>query len=144
MTAPHSAKGRPRWGKWLLYIAVFGAVAVLIISQLPRGAYPTDLTRVGAGKPALVLAYDIQSSGGMTVMGLLDTVRGEYADRVEFLVAPLGEPNGQDFAERYRAISGSVMLFSGTGTHVRTIHNAPDADVLRQALQGLVSGSLIR
>ena len=115
-------KGMPLWGKWLAYLCVVAAVGILVWSQLPRGAYPTDLTRIGKGKPALVLAYDIQSMGGMTAMGLLDNLRGEYADRIEFLVSDLGVPEGRNFAQRYGAINGTVILLSGDGVHARTIH----------------------
>ena len=135
---PH--KGMPRWGKWLLYLAFYSAAGTLIWSQLPRGAYPTDLTRVGQGRPALVLAYDISSMGGMESMGLLDNVRGEYAGRVEFLVADLGVPDGHNFAQRHGAVSGSVMLYSGGGSHTRTIHPPLTLETLRRALGEAVSG----
>lgn len=137
---PIPRKDLPRWGKWLIYLSIFGAAGTLIWSQLPRGAYPTDLTRVGERRPALVLAYDITSMGGMAVMGLLDTLRGEYADRIEFLVADLGVPDGRKFAQRHGAASGTVMLFSRDGSHVRTIHLPPNTEVLRHALEEVVSG----
>ncbi len=136
--APH--KSLSRRGKWLIYLAIFGAIGALIWSQLPRGAYPTDLTRVGKGRPALVLAYDIDSMGGMSVMGLLDVLRGEYADRVEFLVADLGVPDGRDFAQRHDAINGTVMLYSADGSHMRTIHLPLNTEILRHALEQVVSG----
>lgn len=135
-----SHKGLPRWGKGLIYLFIIGAVGALIWSQLPRGAYPTDLTRVGAGRPALVLAYDINTMGGMETMEQLDILRGDYADRVEFLVASLGMADGQDFARRYGAVNGSVMLFSGAGSHVRTIHLPLNSDMLRLALEEIAAG----
>jgi hypothetical protein len=132
--------GMPRWGKWLAYLGVIVAVGALIWSQLPRAAYSTDLTRIGKGRPALVLAYDIQSMGGMTGMGLLDNLRGEYGDRLEFLVAELGVPVGRDFAQQFGAINGTVTLLSGDGTHLRTIHPPIAADMLRQAVEEAASG----
>ena len=132
--------GMPRWGKWLAYLGVIVAVGTLIWSQLPRAAYSTDLTRIGKGRPALVLAYDIQSMGGMTGMGLLDNLRGDYADRVEFLVADLGVPVGREFAQHFGAINGTVTLLSGDGTHLRTIHPPIAADMLLQAVGEAASG----
>ncbi|MFO7543807.1 MAG: hypothetical protein R6W97_13500 [Thiobacillus sp.] len=55
-SAPH--KGLPLWGKGLIYVFIVVAVGALIWIQLPRGSYPTDLTRIGNGRPALVLAYE--------------------------------------------------------------------------------------
>ncbi len=100
--------------KWLIYMAIIGGVLALVWSQLPRSPYSTDLARIGQGQPALVLAYDIQSMGGMEVMAMMDDLRGEYAERVAFLVAPLGAPHGQAFGTRFGATNGSVVMFSGT------------------------------
>jgi len=137
---PVPRQGLPRWGKWLISIFFIGAVGTLIWSQLPRGAYSTDLTRVGAGRPALVLAYDINTMGGMAVMELMDSLRGEYTPRVELLVAALGEPGGFGFAQRYGAVNGTVMTFAGDGSHLRTIHLPASATVLRRALDEVVAG----
>lgn len=131
---PEPTKGLPKWGKRLIYLFFFGALAALILSQLPRGSYSTDLTRVGNGQPALVLAYDINSTGGMEVMKLMDSLRDEYADRVEFLIADLGTPQGFQFAKRHNAINGTVMFYSAKGSYVRTIHVPPNTETLRYAL----------
>lgn len=130
----------PRWGKWLIYLAFFGAMATLILSQLPAGAYSTDLTRVGDGRPALVLAYDISSTGGMEVMKMMDVLREEYAQRAHFLVADLGTPQGSSFAKRHRAINGSVMIYSADAKHLFTIHLPPNTETLRKALEQALSG----
>jgi hypothetical protein len=133
-------EGLSPWRKRLMYAVIFTALAALIFGLLPRGAYSTDLSRIGDGRPALVLAYDLNSSGGMEVMKLMDALRDEYADRVEFLVADLGTPEGFQFAQRHRAINGTVMFYSGEGSHVRTIHLPPDIETLRFSLDEVVSG----
>jgi len=133
-------EGLSPWRKRLMYAVFFTVLAALIFGLLPRGAYSTDLSRIGDGRPALVLAYDLNSSGGMEVMKLMDALRDEYAERVEFLVADLGTPEGFQFAQRHRAINGTVMLYSGEGSHVRTIHLPPDIETLRLSLDEVVSG----
>lgn len=134
-------KGLPRWAKGLIYLLIIGAVGALAWSQLPRGGYPTDLTRIGQGQPALVLAYDNNSMGGMEVMALLDDLRGDYAGRVELLVAQLSMEDGHAFAQRHGAANGSVMLFLGAGAHVRTLH-MPNSHMLRVALDEAASGQV--
>jgi hypothetical protein len=129
----------PRKTKWLIYLVISGLVLALVWSQLPRSPYPTDLERVGQGQPALVLAYDIQSMGGMAVMGMMDDLRGEYAERVAFLVAPLGAPLGHAFGQRHDAINGTVVLFSATGKAVRTLHLPANTAELQKALDGLLA-----
>jgi hypothetical protein len=142
--APAPATARPRLLKWAIAAFIAGLVGALIWSQLPRGPYSTDLTRIGQGRPAVVLAYDIQTMGGMEVMAMLDTLRPTYRDRVQFLVAPLGAPNGHAFGERHRAISGTVVLFTETGIPVRTIHGPASAAELQQALEGLLAQGMPR
>lgn len=137
---PKPTEGLSTWQKRLIYLAFFTALAVLLFGHLPRGAYSTDLSRVGDGQPALVLAYDLNSAGGMEVMKLMDALRDEYSDRVEFLVADLGTPKGSQFAQRHRATNGTVVFYSGEGSHVRTIHLPPDIETLRLGLDEVVSG----
>lgn len=134
-------QGLSIWIKVLITLAIIGAVGALILSQLPRGAYPTDLTRIGQGRPALVLAYDIQSMGGMTGMELLDKLRDEYADRVEFLVADLGVPQGRQFAQSVGAVNGTVAFLSGDGTHLQTMHPPLIPEALRQAVHNVAAGT---
>jgi hypothetical protein len=88
-----------------------------------------------------VLAYDIQSMGGMEVMAMMDDLRGDYADRIKFLVAPLGAPNGHAFGDRYDAINGTVVLFSASGAAVDKVHLPANTAALQQALDGLLAQS---
>lgn len=138
-TAQHPRLSRK--SKWLIYMAVVGGVLALVWSQLPRSPYSTDLARIGQGQPALVLAYDIQSMGGMAVMAMMDDLRGEYAERITFLVAPLGAPHGQAFGDRFGVTNGSVVLFSARGTAVGTAHLPANTAELQQALEGLLARS---
>ena len=140
--APVQHQRISRMRKWLISLAIAGSVIALIWSQLPRAPYSTDLARIGQGQPALVLAYDIYSMGGMAVMAMMDDLRGEYAERIAFLVAPLGAPNGRDFGERFGAVNGSVVLFSAKGTVVGTLHLPADTAELQKALEGLLARAL--
>jgi hypothetical protein len=141
-TAPTPAF--PRSAKWAIYAVIAALVGALVYSQLPRGPYSTDLSRIGQGSPAVVLAYDIQTMGGMEVMAMLDTLRPTYRDRVQFLVAPLGAPHGQAFGQRHQAISGTVVLFTEAGIPVRTIHGPASAAELQQAIDGLLAFGMPR
>lgn len=141
---PAPSSGLPRPAKWSIYGVIAALVGVLAWSQLPRGPYSTDLSRIGQGRPAVVLAYDIQTMGGMEVMAMMDTLRPNYRDRVEFLVAALGAPEGQAFGQRHRAISGTVVLFSEAGIPVRTLRGPANAAELQQALEGLLAHGMPR
>ena len=124
----------PGWGKVLITLAVIFGAGILIFTQLPRGAFPTDLSRIGQGSPALVVARDINFVAGAEVMDLLNTVRPEYSDRVEFLAVNLGNRQGQGFARLHRMRDGTVVLFSGDGTRISAIDVPRTQGEVRQLL----------
>lgn len=124
----------PRWVKSLITVAVLVGAGALIFTQLPRGAFPTDLSRIGQGTPALVVARDISYLSGAEVMDLMNEIRPEYAGRVEFLAAHLGQPDGEAFARRYNAWDGTVVLFAGDGSVRARLHAPQTTAELRQAL----------
>lgn len=123
-----------RWRNRLLTILFIVGVGSFLWSQLPDGGYPTDLSQIGNGRPALVLAHDSNYAGGMAVMYLMSEIRHEYADRVDFVVAHLGLADGQEFARRHGARDGVVLLFTGDGRNVSVLHQPQNVDELRVAL----------
>ena len=134
-----TTSGFTRLQKWLIYAAITIGTLALVWSQLPRGPYSTDLNRIGQGQPSLVLAYDIQSMGGMAVMAMMDEVYDEYTDRITFLVADLGTPDGQAFSRRYDLFNGSVVLLTARGAAVSTLHLPFNTAGLQQALEELLA-----
>lgn len=125
----------PGWAKVVITLVVIVGAAALILSQLPRGAFPTDLSRIGQGKPALVVARDISFVAGAEVMDLLGEIRPEYAERVEFLAVNLGDPNGRRFVRRHGLRDGSVVLFSGDGTRVGAVQTPRSKREVRELLR---------
>jgi hypothetical protein len=123
------------WRRRLILTAAFVAVGSLVWNQLPKGSYPTDLSRIGQGQAALVLAIDSNYSGGASVMELLNAVRHDFADSVQFLVASLALPNGQAFADQHQAGDGTVLVFNAKGQRVAVLHAPKTQDELRKALQ---------
>lgn len=133
-TDPPAARRWPRWLKWPLTLLALAAVGAFLWQALPRGAYPTDLSRVGAGRPTLVLAHDSNYIGGAAVMELMNGIRPDYAGRVDFLVAHLAMDDARAFASRHGAKDGTVLLFAADGRRVGTLHLPQGADELRGAL----------
>ncbi|TVP87033.1 MAG: hypothetical protein EA347_08365 [Thioalkalivibrio sp.] len=125
----------PGWAKVVITLVVVVGAAALILTQLPRGAFPTDLSRIGQGTPAIVVARDINFVAGYEVMDLLVELRPEYAERVEFLAVNLGHPDGQQFASRHGMRDGTVVLFSGDGTRVGAVHTPRTEREVRELLQ---------
>lgn len=137
-STPRNPPAPPRGTKPVLAI-LFAAFLAFVWSRLPGGAYPTDLSRVGAGRPALVLAYDSNTTQGVAVMDLMNRIRDDYAGRVEFLVAHLGVADGQEFAGRFAAVDGTVLLFAADGRVVEVLQRPPSVGELRRALDRVLA-----
>jgi hypothetical protein len=118
--------------------AIVGALG-LVWTQLPRGAFSTDLSRIGQGTPALVVARDTNYLAGAEVMDLINTVRPEYDGRVVFLAAHLGHPDGQAFARRYGMEDAVVVIFDADGTPMDRLVIPQSAEALRAALNAVGS-----
>ena len=82
-----------------------------------------------------VLAMDSNYLGGASVMNLLNDVRHDFADSVQFLVASLALPNGQAFANQHQASDGMVLLFDAKGQRMAVLYTPQTQDELRKALQ---------
>ncbi len=93
-----------------------------------------DLSSIGQGEPSLVLAYENFSPTGGAALEQLREVRDDYEDRLQFIVADLGTPQGRGFAERHRLIDGQAVLLDGQGKPVDTWMVQDDPAALRARL----------
>jgi hypothetical protein len=129
------ATGRfPRWLKWPALLLAMLTVGTLIWQQLPGAGYSTDLSKVGAGLPTLVLTRDNNYVGGAEVMELMNDIRADYAGRVDFLVAHLPTPAGRAFVTQHGVRDGTVVLFDAEGRRVDTLPFPGSTEELRSAL----------
>ncbi|MEX0729378.1 MAG: hypothetical protein WED00_08060 [Aquisalimonadaceae bacterium] len=131
-----------RGGKLLIAMVIIAAAGAVIWSQLPRGGYSTDLSVIGQGRPALVLAYDQVYVGGTEVMDHMNRVRASYADRMEFVVADMGTAEGRNFVQRHEVRDGAVLLFDADGVRQGTINQPRSPEELQRAIDGALSGSM--
>jgi hypothetical protein len=123
------------WRRRLIVTGIVVGSGVFLWSRLPKGSYPTDLSRIGQGQAALVLAMDSSYLAGAEVMHLLHGLRDDFAGSVQFLVASLSLPEGRAFARQHEAGDGTVVLFDGSGQRVAVLHSPQTQDEVRQALQ---------
>lgn len=115
-------------------IATFIALAY-VVTMVALRPISADLSVIGKGKPALVLAYENFSMEGGEALERLRQIRGDYESRVDFVVADLGTPQGQAFAQRYRLIDGSAVFLDKDGTPLKVTFIPVDEQALREQLE---------
>ncbi len=101
------------------------ALLGLAVMSLPRG-FDTDLSKIGAGKPAVVFVYDPNLVVSNQQTRELDAVRESLGDALHFLIADVGRPEAQQLMRQHQARPTQLLLF------------APDGSVLGR-MQGLVT-----
>lgn len=94
----------------------------------------TDLSVIGQGKPALVLAYENFSPTGGEALDRLRQVRAEYESRLHFVVADLGTPQGRAFANRFGLADGQAVFLKPDGQPLHVIRIPGDGQELRTHL----------
>ena len=107
--------------------------AGFVFSRLGARPISTDLSGVGQGKPALVVAYENYTPAGANALERLSGVRADYEDRMLFRVADLGTPDGRAFASLHRLSNGVAVFLGHDGERVRvTAIPASEAELREQ------------
>jgi hypothetical protein len=123
------------WSKWLTLLLIVAALAFVVV-MLPRG-FSEDLSVIGQGKNVVVVVHDKEGVQSMNLMSMVNKVRGEYADRIEFRVADANTKEGLAFAEKHQVPSASLILFARDGHRLGIVDGesgAQDPDALRKTL----------
>lgn len=121
----------PGWLKWLVTGICLAVVLGILWQLAPRGAFPSDLSLTGQGRPALVMVRDPGIMGGERVMELMEAIHPEYEQHMDFLVVQPGHPDGRAFAEQYDAGDGTVVLLDGQGEALASMARPSSEEQLR-------------
>ncbi|MEH6825601.1 MAG: hypothetical protein V7629_17020 [Motiliproteus sp.] len=114
-------------------IAVLAA-GVFIATQTMMTPISTDLSVIGQGTPSLVLGVESYSPAGGDALNRLNVVKGDYEDRILFVVADLGTPQGQTFARQYNLQDGVAIFLSSDGKPDKITSIPADEQELRKQL----------
>jgi len=134
------ASGGARKIKW----AVSGMLALLVaivVMNLPRG-FSDDLSRIGRGKAAVVLVRDKNAVESMDLMNLLDSIRGRYAGRVEFLLTDYDTPEGRAFIAANSTVPITLVLFDAGGKQVKVLTAPQTAASLQQEITSITGAKI--
>ena len=127
-----------KYYKTVTIIAASLAAMLLVVYLLIIGVgkpISTDLSVIGQGKAALVLAYDNFSPTGGDALNRLRQVRNDYDSRLDFVVADLGTPQGKSFANRYQLADGQAVFLKPDGQPLLVTSIPADERELRSRLE---------
>ncbi len=122
-------------------IAVTAVTLVALIAVgyvLTMGAgkpISSDLSIIGQGKPALVLAYTNFSPTSGDALNRLRQIRSDYDSRLDFVVADIGAPPGRAFAKRYQLAEGQAVFLKRDGRPLGVTSIPVDEQELRSLLE---------
>lgn len=133
--APASKSSTARLMRILVTLLCLVVVAAVLWQLLPKASFSSDLTRIGQGRPALVMLREVHVMGGDLVMEYMSQIQDEFRDEVEFLVVHTGNPDGQTFAATHRVGDGSLVLFDGNGDVIGRVDRPAGSAELRQYLR---------
>ncbi len=98
-------------------------------------AFSTDLERIGQGKPAIVLIYDMENGSSLDLMKGYNAIRHDYEHLVDFFVADVESPKGKVFIRTYKATPGSAIYFLGNGEKTMVLYGSQDENVLIESIK---------
>lgn len=122
---------------------ILAVVALVVVSgwMIMPTPISTDLSQVGQGRPAMVLAYENFSPSGGEALTRINAVRGEYEDRMVFALADLGTPQGQAFANRHALRDAVAVVLTAEGVVHSKGAIPADPRRLRERLDGVLAAT---
>lgn len=112
-------------------IVIIAAVAALLVFNSPQG-FDADLSKIGNGKPALVLVYDPNLVVTGEQVHEMNIIRGEWEAQVQFLVADMGHPETKHFLAEHNVGPAALLIFDADGALSKVLRAPVAADELTQ------------
>lgn len=119
--------------KVLVAFAIIGILSIPFL-LLPKG-FKGDLTLVGQGLVSIVLAYDNNLVGTTDTMELLNLVRPDYQQKVQFLAVDIATPDGIRFIQEQRIRVLELVIFAPDGTTLQVLPAGSSEFQLRSNLE---------
>ncbi|MEO6976470.1 MAG: hypothetical protein ABI144_11460 [Gallionella sp.] len=133
------SSGNGKMIKWVVFGLLILAIATVVMN-LPRG-FSDDLSRIGKGKPAVVLVRDQNAVESMGLINLLGEVRGKYAGQVEFLLTDYDTSQGRAFIASSHAAPITLVLFDAGGKQIKILTTPLTAASLEQELTSITGAN---
>jgi hypothetical protein len=122
--------------KWIVagILLLFAAVIAL---NLPRG-FSDDLSRIGKGKPAVVLVRDKNAVQSFDLIEVMNGIRDQYAGQVEFLLTDSNTPEGRAFIAEKGGARVTLVVLDADGKTVNVLYPSQTAASVQQAIVAVI------
>jgi hypothetical protein len=127
------AEGRNKAWRRVATAVFIAALLGLAVLNLPR-SFDTDLSKVGAGKPALVFVYDPNLVVSNQQTRELNAVKESLGDALHFLIADVGRPDAQLFLQQHQARPTQLLLFASDGSMVGSMQALVTSEQLLKSI----------
>lgn len=97
-----------------------------------------DLSVIGNGVPTVVQIHDPGCRLCQSLRRNVDSVKGEFRDRIQFRIADIHTRSGRALARRYDVPHVTLLLFDGDGKLVTVLSGVRDPDDLRPSFSTLL------
>lgn len=130
---------KPGSGKSIKLIVIVAICSILVVAVmlLPKG-FKDDLSLIGHGSVSVVLTHDKNLVDSTTMMELLNKVRSDYKDNVEFLAVDIATPTGQTFLREQNVGVINLVIFSPDGSRKRVVNGRIGEQELRSILDDVL------
>lgn len=115
-------------------LLVFAGLVVIAMLALPK-PFSTDLDRIGQGKPAIAIIYEMENEAVNSLMDGFNKIREEYEHAVEFLMVDTASPKGQSFLRQNPAAAGTALFYSASGEIMNILHGPQEEHILEQSVK---------
>lgn len=122
--------------KWIVIAGVLLFIGFAFKFLLPRG-FSDDLSRIGKGKPAVVLVRDNQTVQSHDLIDVMNALRDQYSVKIEFLLTDHNTPKGETFMAENGTTRATLVLMDAQGNKIKILHAPQTEASLAQELDSL-------
>lgn len=122
----------------IIVIFIVCALLATAVMLLPKG-FSDDVSKIGQGSVVVVLTHNKNSVASIELMALLNKIRSDYEQKVEFLAVDVDTREGQAFIRQQGVGAVVLVLFDIEGTRRGVLAGGIAEKNLRSGLDSLLS-----
>jgi thioredoxin-related protein len=117
------------------FLAVI-AVPIVFYSENLRAEH--DLSVIGNGIPTIVQIHDPGCQLCQQLKRNVDSLKGDYKDKVNFKTANIKTTKGRRFAQQYGVPHVTLLFFNEKGLHINTLEGVTSSQRIKNAVDRLL------